>query len=266
VLLRDSCETGDNPARWKGHLDSVLPNRSKVQKVINHAALPYDRIPAFIVSLRQQEGIGAKAAELLILTATRTKEDRFAAWFEFGLADRLSTIPAVRMKADRDHRIPLPGPAFDLIKRLENQRTDDRLVFPGLGQHAILKALQRVDHSVTGHGFRSTFADWCAKTGKPEDIREAALAHAINKVADAYQRSDLFDRRRQLMEEWERYCTTFPIARDPPIRNFLQHQGAHSIAKYARSFLLLLEMSECVLEDIDHVHLVSVRYTPSKQM
>jgi integrase len=198
--------TGDNPARWKGHLEAVLPKRSRVQKVVSHAALPYDRLPAFMAELRKQREIGAKAAELLILTSTRTSEVRFAAWPEFELENRLWTIPATRMKAERDHRIPLTDAALVLTKRLPKT---GELVFPGMGQHAILKALQRVDPGVSAHGFRSTFRDWAAEqTNFPSEVAEMALAHAVgDKVEAAYRRGDLFHKRRQLMEAWSQFCS-----------------------------------------------------------
>src|SRR6516225_370009 len=126
---------GDNPARWKGHLDAVLPKRSKVQKVINHSALPHSRLPQFMTALRQQSEIGARAAELMILTATRTGEVRFAAWSEIDLDGRLWIIPAARMKTERDHRVPLSEAALAIL--MPSPREGGRL-FPGLGQHAIL--------------------------------------------------------------------------------------------------------------------------------
>src|SRR5215471_16331822 len=151
---------GDNPARWKGHLEAVLPKRSRVQRVVNHAALPYQEMAVFMRALRQQKEQGAKAAEFLILTTSRTGEVRFATWQEIDLGGRMWIIPAERMKATRDHRIPLSGPAIALLSLLA--RDGDR-VFPDLGQHAILKAIQRVNPTVTAHGFRSTFSDWCAE-------------------------------------------------------------------------------------------------------
>jgi integrase len=198
--------TGDNPARWKGHLDAVLPKRSKVQRVVNHAALPYSRLPQFMTTLRQQSEIGAKAAELMILTATRTNEVRYAPWSEFDMdSGRIWTIPAARMKADRDHRIPLSEPALAILRALSEA---DEFVFPGMGQHAILKALQRVEPGITAHGFRSTFRDWVAeRTNFPSEVAEMALAHAVgDKVEAAYRRGDLFEKRRQLAEAWAQYC------------------------------------------------------------
>jgi integrase len=197
--------TGDNPARWKGHLDAVLPKRSKVQRVVNHAALSYHRLPAFMSKLRDQQEIGGRAAELMILTATRTSEVRFASWSEIDLRARLWIIPAARMKADRHHRIPLSEPAVAILTGLD--RSND-LVFPGMGQHAILKAVQRADPAVSAHGFRSTFSDWTAEqTSFPSEVREMALAHAVgDKVEAAYRRGDLFDKRRQLAEAWGAFC------------------------------------------------------------
>jgi integrase len=173
--------------------------------VVNHAALPYSRLPQFITALRQQSEIGAKAAELMILTATRTNEVRFAPWSEFDLAGRLWTIPAARMKAERDHRIPLSEPVLAILRALPEAAAR---VLPGMGQHAILKALQRVEPGITAHGFRSTFRDWAAdRTNFPREVVEIALAHAVgDKVEAAYLRSDLVEKRRQLAEAWAQYC------------------------------------------------------------
>ena len=201
--------TGDNPARWKGHLDAVLPKRSKVQKTVNHAALPYARLPAFMTALRQQTEIGARAAELMILTGTRTAEVRFAAWSEIDLEDCQWVIPASRMKAERQHRIPLSITAMDLLTALPRQ---DERVFAGMGQHAILKALQRVEPEITAHGFRSTFRDWIAEqTNFPSEVAEMALAHVVgDKVEAAYRRGNLLQKRRQLSAAWARFCSIAP--------------------------------------------------------
>jgi integrase len=199
--------TGENPARWSGHLDAVLPRRARVQPVENHAALPYPHLPQFMAALRQQRELGARAAELMILTATRTGEARFATWPEIDLDARMWVIPAERMKATREHRVPLSAPALALLRQLFEARSADR-VFPDMGQHAILKAIKRVDPTVTAHGFRSSFADWCAEqTDFPSEVREMALAHAVgDKVEAAYRRGDLFEKRRQLAEAWAAYC------------------------------------------------------------
>jgi integrase len=159
-----------------------------------------------MTTLRQQSEIGAKAAELMILTATRTNEVRYAPWSEFDMdSGRIWTIPAARMKADRDHRIPLSEPALAILRALSEA---DEFVFPGMGQHAILKALQRVEPGITAHGFRSTFRDWVAeRTNFPSEVAEMALAHAVgDKVEAAYRRGDLFEKRRQLAEAWAQYC------------------------------------------------------------
>ena len=160
-------------------------------------------------ALRQQKEQGAKAAEFLILTTSRTGEVRFATWQEIDLGGRMWIIPAERMKVTRDHRIPLSGPAIALLSPLA--RDGDR-VFPDLGQHAILKAIQRVNPTVTAHGFRSTFSDWCAEqTEFPSEVREMALAHAVgDKVEAAYRRGDLFAKRRQLSDAWAAYCGVNP--------------------------------------------------------
>jgi integrase len=141
----------------------------------------------------------------MILTVTRTKEVRFAPWSEFDLEGRLWTIPAARMKADRDHRIPLSEPVLAILRALPEAEVR---VFPGMGQHAILKALQRVEPGITAHGFRSTFRDWAAdRTNFPREVVEIALAHAVgDKVEAAYLRSDLVEKRRQLAEAWAHYC------------------------------------------------------------
>jgi integrase len=173
--------------------------------VVNYAALPYSRLPQFMTALRQQSEIGAKAAELMILTATRTNEVRFAPRTEFDLDGRLWVIPAARMKADRDHRIPLSEPVLAILRALPEA---DERVFPSMGQHAILKALQRVEPGITSHGFRSTFRDWVAEqTNFPSEVAEMALAHAVgDKVEAAYRRGDMFEKRRQLAEAWAQYC------------------------------------------------------------
>ena len=201
--------SGDNPARWKGHLEAVLPKRSRVQRIVNHPALPYQEMAVFMSALRQQKEQGAKAAEFLILTTSRTGEVRFATWQEIDLGGRMWIIPAERMKVTRDHRIPLSGPAIALLSPLA--RDGDR-VFPDLGQHAILKAIQRVNPTVTAHGFRSTFSDWCAEqTEFPSEVREMALAHAVgDKGEAAYRRGDLFEKRRQLADAWAAYCGVNP--------------------------------------------------------
>jgi integrase len=195
---------GENPARWRGHLENLLPKRSRVRHVKHQAALPYAELPAFMVELRQQSGTAARALEFTILTAARTGEVVWATWDEINLANRLWTIPATRMKAGKEHRVPLSAPAIAILAGLEHKGS--RVL--GVGTHRMLELLNRLRPGVTVHGFRSTFSDWCAEqTGFPSEVREMALAHAVTgKVEAAYRRGDLFEKRRALAEGWARFC------------------------------------------------------------
>ncbi len=204
---------GENPARWRGHLDHLLPARKKVRSVVHHAALPYSDVPTFIAELRTRDGAAARALEFTILTAARSGEVLGARWSEFELSDGVWTVPAERMKAGRQHRVPLPSQALALIKNMESARSE--FVFPGgnsgksLSPKALHKALRRMGvKDATLHGFRSAFRDWAAeRTNYPNHVVEMALAHAIgDKVEAAYRRGDLFDKRRRLMSDWARYC------------------------------------------------------------
>jgi integrase len=210
--------TGENPARWRGHLDKLLPARGKVRKVEHHAALPYRELPAFMTKLQAQEGIAARALEFLILTAVRTGEVIGARWDEFNLDEGLWTIPAARMKAGREHRVPLSAPAAALIRKLKKLHIGE-FVFPGqkltrpLSNMAMLKTLERMGRpDLTVHGFRSTFRDWVAEqTNATSEVAEMALAHTVgDKVEAAYRRGDLFEKRRELMEAWASYCCKAP--------------------------------------------------------
>ena len=205
----------ENPARWRGHLDKLLPKKTKVRRVEHHAALPYPELPAFVAELRQQEGFAALALELAILTAARTGEVIGARWEEFNLAERLWAIPAERMKAEREHRVPLPGPALAILEQMAAIRQNE-FVFAGersgrpISNMAMLMLLRRMGRDdLTTHGFRSTFRDWAAeRTNFPAEVAEMALAHAVSdKVEAAYRRGDLFEKRRQLAEAWGRFCT-----------------------------------------------------------
>lgn len=207
---------GENPARWRGNLEYQLPKRSKVQKVTHHAALPYGEIGAFIVALRAQEGVAARALEFLILTATRTSEAIGARWDEIDLDKGLWIIPAERIKAGKEHRVPLSPPALAIVKRQAKEKVGE-YVFPGgklkkpLSTNALLALLKRMKRDdLTGHGFRSTFRDWAAEqTNYARDVAEMALAHTIgDKVEAAYRRGDLFEKRRRLMADWAKYCGT----------------------------------------------------------
>ncbi len=198
---------GENPARWRGHLENLLPARSKVRRVEHHAALPYGEIAAFMGELRGRDGIAARALEFAILTAARTGEVIGATWAEFDLQGRLWTIPAERMKAGREHRVPLSAPALAILQALPKGEPSDR-VFP-LSQMALLMTLRRMGRGdLTVHGFRSTFRDWAAeRTGFPAEVAEMALAHTVaDKVEAAYRRGDLFAKRRQLADAWAKFC------------------------------------------------------------
>jgi integrase len=206
---------GENPARWKGHLENLLPKKSKIRRVERHAALPYSEIGDFMAALRRQSGVDARALEFTILTAARTGEVREATWDELGdLDERTWAISAERMKADREHRVPLSDRVLEIIDELRAIR-QGALLFPGakagrpLSHGAMLRALNAMGRNdLSVHGFRSTFRDWAAEcTNFPREACEAALAHAVeNKAEAAYRRGDLFAKRRQLMAAWARYC------------------------------------------------------------
>jgi integrase len=226
--------TGENPARWRGHLDHLLPARSKVHKVEHHPALPYAHIPEFMAELRAQEGLAAKALEFTILTAARSGESRGIPWEgEIDTADKVWIVPPRRMKGEREHRVPLTAPALGVIDYMWSVRQNN-YVFPGdkqddpLSDMALTEVIRRVNEArkkaglppwvdpkqgnreVVPHGFRSSFRDWVAeKTNFQSEIAEAALAHIKgDKVEGAYQRGTMFEKRRRLMEAWARYCGT----------------------------------------------------------
>ena len=200
----------DNPARWRGHLDKLLPAPGKVRSVKHHAAMRYSDVPQFMTELRALEDTSARALELTILTAVRTGEVIAALWSEIDFAAKVWTIPAERMKAGREHRVPLSKRAIEILGSLPR----GEYLFPNRGGRplsnmAMLKTLERMGHSgVTVHGFRSTFRDWAAEmTPYPNHVVEMALAHAIgDKVEAAYRRGDLFMKRRRLMEDWAKHC------------------------------------------------------------
>ena len=209
---------GDNPARWRGHLSNLLPRRSKVRAVKHYAALPYSEIGAFMSDLRSREGIAATALKFLILTVARTSEVLGARWSEIDWGLRMWTIPALRMKGAREHRVPLSTDALTALDQMKVLGSD--FLFPGgapgrgLWQTALLKQLTRMGHNdITAHGFRSTFRDWAAeRTNFPSEVVEMALAHAVgNKVEAAYRRGDLFEKRRRLMDAWAEFLTEAPV-------------------------------------------------------
>ena len=208
-----SFRAGENPARWRGHLDQLLPARSKVHNVQHHAALPFSELPPFMAALRERAAVAARALEFAILTAARTGEVIGATWDEIDLGRRIWTVPAGRMKGHRDHRVPLSDHAVALLEEMQETRSNE-FVFSRhggkpLSNMALLMMLRRMGRSdVTAHGFRSSFRTWAAeRTSFTREVVEAALAHVIgNKVDAAYQRGDLLDKRRELMAEWGKYC------------------------------------------------------------
>ena len=207
---------GENPARWRGHLDKLLPARSKVRRVEHHAALPYAELPGFLMSLRDQEGIAARALEFAIVTAARTGEVIGARWSEIDLLEKIWTVPPGRMKAGKEHRVPLSARALAILEEMQPHRhAEDSFVFPGaklgrpLSNMAFLMLLRRMGRDdLTAHGFRSSFRDWAAeRTNFPSEVAEMALAHMVgSKVEAAYRRGDLFEKRSRLMAAWATFC------------------------------------------------------------
>jgi integrase len=203
--------TGDNPAKWRGHLETKLPKmgkarRAELGKFKHHAALPYSQVGAFIQSLRAQEGVAPKVLEFTILTAARTGEVIGAKREEFDLDSKVWTIPASRMKAKKEHRVPLTDRALELVR--EQDAKPGELVF-NQSNMAMLKLLERMGRDdLTVHGFRSTFRDWTAEqTNYPREVCEMALAHTVQDAVEAaYRRGDLYEKRARLMAEWARYC------------------------------------------------------------
>lgn len=203
---------GENPARWRGHIAQILPPRSRLTRG-HHKALPYEAIPEFIGKLREREAVAALALEFTILTAARTGEVIGAKWEEVDLERSLWTIPAERMKAGREHRVPLSLRAAEILTT--TKELDRAWLFPAasgaaLSGMAMAMLLRRMNVDVTVHGFRSGFRDWCAEcTGYAHEVAEMALAHTVqNKVERAYRRGDLFEKRRNLMDDWAVYCAT----------------------------------------------------------
>lgn len=210
--------TGENPARWRGHLDNLLPARSKVAKVEHHPALPWREVGGFMSTLAEEEGIAALALRFVILTAARTSEAIGARWSEIDMQGALWTVPGARMKAGREHRVPLSAPALDVLREAAKLRTNskaDGCVFPGakpgkpLSNMALLMLLRRMERGdLTTHGFRSSFRDWCSEsTNYPGEVAEAALAHVNgDKTEAAYLRGDMMEKRRRLMADWATFC------------------------------------------------------------
>jgi integrase len=208
--------TGENPARWRGHLENLLPKQSQVSTIEHHAAHSWRTVGAFMSRLREQDGMGARALEFAILTAARSGEVRGATWAEIDLDEALWTIKATRMKAKAEHVVPLSKPALKLLRALPRMAGTD-LVFPSnrlspLSDMTLAAVMRRMQVAATPHGFRSTFRDWCSEsTNYPREVAEKSLAHTIpSAVEAAYRRGSLLDKRRRLMAEWATYCGRVP--------------------------------------------------------
>lgn len=205
---------GENPARWRGHLQNLLANPNKIAPVKNHPGLPWSELPAFMELSVLCEGVAALATRFAILTAARSGEVRGARWVEIDLQEKLWTVPAVRMKAGKEHRVPLSTGAVSL---LESMARKGELIFHGrrpntmLSDMSLTAVLRRLDRGdITVHGFRSTFRDWCAEAAGntfSREVCEHALAHSLpDKVEAAYRRGDLLDKRIVLMQAWADFC------------------------------------------------------------
>jgi integrase len=218
--------TGENPARWKGHLENLLANTSRIGRIKNHPSLPWQQVGAFMLAIRAREGLAARALEFAILTACRSGEARGARWSEFDLRDKTWTIPAERMKAKREHQIPLSDAALALLNSMPK---DTDVVFSGtkgqaLTDMSLTSVIRRMNgngkpiwadsngDAVTVHGFRSSFRMWAAETTNyPREVAEHALAHQLpDAVERAYQRGSQFAKRTALMTEWAAYCSKVP--------------------------------------------------------
>ncbi len=208
-----------NPARWRGHLDKLLPKPSRVKRVIHHPSMPFTEVPTFMEELSRNGSVSALALQFLILTATRTNEVLQAQWSEIEMETAIWTIPASRMKAKQEHRVPLPDVAMAVLEALPHIEGNS-YVFPGarhgrpLSNMSLLQLMRGMGDGVNGsrgnyvpHGFRSSFRDWSGEVSSfPRDVAEMALAHVIeNKVEAAYRRGDLFVKRRKMMQDWSNY-------------------------------------------------------------
>jgi len=221
--------TGENPARWRGHLEHFLPKRQRLSRG-HHAALPFAKVPAFVAELGERDAMAALALEFLILSAARTAEVVGLRWTEIDLAEKVWTVPATRMKAGREHRVPLSARSVDILEKAAEKRIGEH-VFPGpakgkvkdrpLSTNAFRALLIRANKGdVTPHGFRSSFRDWAGEASTfPREIAEAALAHVVGDATErAYRRGDALEKRRKLMEAWAGFCESRPSATVVPLR------------------------------------------------
>jgi integrase len=213
-----------NPARWKGNLEHLLPAPNSIKPAGRMAALPYEDLPALVKRLKDVGGTGGRALEFTILTAARSGETRGATWAEIDLEEKVWTVPAARMKAGKEHRVPLSSDAVDLLKKLPRIAGVD-LVFPAasgaqISDVTMLAVLRRLKIPVTVHGFRSSFRDWCGDcTSFPREVAEAALAHAAgDAVEQAYRRSDALAKRRRLMDAWAKFLAQPAPAKGSNVR------------------------------------------------
>jgi integrase len=204
---------GPNPARWRGHLSQMLAAPTRISKVKHHRAVPVSEVGAFMQRLRGVEGLGARALEFLVLAAARSGEVRGAVWAEIDLSEKVWTVPAGRMKAAKEHRVPLSQAAVKLLRGLPCVAATE-LVFPAarggqLSDMTLTAVMRRMNVDAVPHGFRSTFRDWASeKSSYPRDVAEMALAHSIgNKVEAAYRRGDLFEKRKSMMADWATFCS-----------------------------------------------------------
>ena len=226
--------SGENPARWRGHIAQILPPRTKLSRG-HYKAMSYDQVPAFMADLRKREAMAALALEFTILTAARTGEVIGASWSEVDLDKGIWTIPASRMKAGREHRVPLPARAVEILEN--TKKLGKESLFPAArgGKHsgmAMSMLLRRMKQDVTVHGFRSAFRDWAAEcTGYSHEVAEMALAHTIsNQVERAYRRGDLFEKRRQMMADWATYCSNSSPGTDEEPQTAANTEELHELA------------------------------------
>jgi integrase len=226
AVVRGHRPTGTNPARWKGHLDQVLPPSRKIAPVAHHKAMPYTEVPAFMAELRAQQGSAARALEYLILTASRSGEVLGAQWSEIDFANGVWTVPGQRMKGGREHRQPLSDAAIALLRSLPRE-TGNGYVFiggradSGLTVMALWLLMERMGlrGTATVHGFRSAFSDWAhERTSHSAHTIEISLAHSVGSETErAYRRTDMVAKRRQLLESWAKFLTTKPLAKDADV-------------------------------------------------
>ena len=218
AMARGYRPRGDNPAGWM-FLKEVLSDPSRAARTVPHAAVPYRDVPALLQQLRQHEGVSVKALTFAILTAARSKEVLQATWREIDFDNKVWTIPAARMKGNREHKVPLSPQAIDLLRSLYTESGNDFLFIgarqPGLTKNTMTAMLRRLGRSETVHGFRSSFSDWAhAETAHSNHTIEISLAHTVgNEVERAYRRTDMFAKRRTLMEQWSKFVVTSPRSR-----------------------------------------------------